>query len=53
MDDKQREKEIDEALDAAELALSSYHNPENGDRDKAIEWLLKAYRANNQKWYRP
>ena len=38
--------EIQEALDAAELALLEYYN---GDREWAEAWLLKAMAANKKR----
>ena len=38
--------EVDEALDAATLAIEEYYN---GDRASAERWLLKAHEANQEK----
>jgi hypothetical protein len=39
---KKRQTEVDEALDAAELAIDEYHN---GNREWAEKWLLRAVTA--------
>ena len=41
--DDQRNSDVSEALDAAQLAIEEYYN---GDRAWAAIWLLKAYQAN-------
>jgi len=43
---RQREAEVQQALDAAELAINEYYN---GDREWAEAWLLKATAANKAK----
>ncbi len=40
------EADIQEALDAAQLAITEYHN---GDREWAERWLIKAAQANEEK----
>lgn len=42
--------DIDNALDAAQLAITEYYN---GDRAWAEQWLLNAYAANAAKPERP
>lgn len=45
IDQRKHDAEVNEALDAAELALDEYYN---GDREFAEKWLLKAVEANRQ-----
>ena len=43
--DDQRNSDVSEALDAAQLAIEEYYN---GDHSWAEGWLLKAYKANQK-----
>lgn len=43
-------QEVDEALDAARLAIEEYYNGDReGDRERAKRWLLNAVEANKDK----
>lgn len=37
------ERDLEDALEAAQLAISEYHN---GDREWAARWLLQSHKAN-------
>lgn len=41
-------QDVEDALDAAQLAITEYHN---GDREWATRWLLRALEA-NKAWYK-
>ena len=44
--ERAHQADVNEALDAAQLAVDEYHN---GDREWAEAWLLKATAANKAK----
>jgi hypothetical protein len=45
IDEHARQADVQDALDAAELAIREYYN---GDREWAEAWLLKALAANKK-----